>query len=258
MREQNPLATEYCVEETRMRLKQTFKMIFTAFAIFSFGAPGISAAQSGDDHYIVIVGAPKAGKSRNSEWMSKAYDIPWIDVGAALQAEVEKESKKNRYSASTQHKRGAASAQRSKKNREAFEKLQKGELVSNDALNAIIASKVLSSEASAGFILDGYPMTVEQAEFLDSILEARGISPLKVLYLNISDEESRKRMKASGKAKYKGGVGEERLRIFRSMISPIIDYYGEHAVFDIDAAQDNSAISAEIVSKLGSAKLGSE
>jgi adenylate kinase len=231
-----------------MKLEQTSKLIITAIAIFSICAPGILAAQSEDGHYVVIVGAPKSGKSHNSEWMSKAYDIPWINVGDALQAEVEKESKKHRYSASTQHKRGAASAQRSKKNREAFEKLKNGELVSNDSLNAIVAAKVLSSESSAGFILDGYPMTVEQAEFLDSILEARGMSPLKVIYLNVSDEVSRQRMKASGKKKYKGGVGEERLRIFRSMIGPIVDYYGEDAVFDIDAARDNSAISAEIVS----------
>jgi len=231
-----------------MKLKQTLKIIITAFAILAIGTPGILAAQSEDGHYVVIVGAPKSGKSHNSEWMAKAYDIPWINVGDALQAEVEKESKKHRYSASTQHKRGAATARRSQKNREAFEKLKNGELVSNDSLNAIVAAKVLSGEASAGFILDGYPMTVEQAEFLDSIMEARGISPLKVIYLNVSDEVSRQRMKASGKDKYKGGVGEERLRIFRSMIGPIVDYYGEGTVFEIDAARDNSAISAEIVS----------
>ena len=233
-----------------MKLKQTLKIIITAFAIFSISVPGILAAESGDGPYVVIIGAPKAGKSHNSRWMSKAYDIPWINVGEALQAEVEKESKKNRYSASTQHKRGAASANRSQKYREAYEKLKKGELVSNDALNGLVAAKVLSNEAAEGFILDGYPMTVEQAEFLDSILEARGISPLKVIYLNVTDEESLERIKTSSKDKYKGGVGKERLHNFRSMIGPIVDYYGEDTVFEIDGAQDNSAISAEIVSVL--------
>ena len=231
-----------------MKLEQTLKLIIPVIAIFSIGAPGILTAQSEEGHYLVIVGAPKSGKSHNSEWMSKAYDIPWINVGDALQAEVEKESKKHRYSASTQHKRGASSARRSQRNREAYEKLKNGELVSNDSLNAIVAAKVLSGDAGAGFILDGYPMTVEQAEFLDSILEARGISPLKVIYLKVSDEESIKRMKASGKDKYKGGVGKDRLRIFRSMIGPIVDYYGEATLFEIDAARDNSAISADIVS----------
>ena len=231
-----------------MKLEQTLKLIIPVIAIFSIGAPGILTAQSEEGHYLVIVGAPKSGKSHNREWMSKAYDIPWINVGDALQAEVEKESKKHRYSASTQHKRGASSARRSQRNREAYEKLKNGELVSNDSLNAIVAAKVLSGDAGAGFILDGYPMTVEQAEFLDSILEARGISPLKVIYLKVSDEESIKRMKSSGKDKYKGGVGEDRLRIFRSMIIPIVDYYGEDTLFEIDAARDNSAISADIVS----------
>jgi adenylate kinase len=176
--------------------------------------------------------------------------MPWMNVGEILAAEVEQESKKNRYSASTQHKRGAARAHRSQKKRQAFDKLQKGELVSNDSLNALVASSVLSSEASGGFILDGYPMTVEQAEFLDSILEARGISGLKVIYLNIPDDVSLDRMKESGDAKYKGGVGKERLKIFRSMIGSLADYYGDESIYEIDATQDMSTISAEIVSIL--------
>ena len=233
-----------------MKPRPLMKIIVTALAICSIAISGFNFAQSGKDHFIVMVGAPAAGKSSNSKWMSEAYDIPWIDVGKALRDEVQKTTKKTHYSASTQHKRGAASAQRSKNRREALEKLRKGELVDNDALNATVASKVLSSDASDGFILDGYPMTVEQAEFLDSILEARGISGLKVIYLNMPDEISLQKMKESKKEKYKRGIGEERLRIFRSMIGPLTEYYGEDTVFEIDATQSQSSISAEIVSIL--------
>ena len=230
-----------------MKMK-AMKKIITAIAVLSIGVSGITAAQSEDGHFIVMMGAPAAGKSVNSDWMSKAYGIPWINVGEALRAEVEKASKKPRYSASTQHKRGAASARRSKDKHAALEQLKNGELVSNDSLNALVASSVLSSDASGGFILDGYPMTVEQAEFLDSILEARGISGLKVIYLNVPDEVSLKRMKDSKKSEYKSGIGKERLKIFRSMIGPLAEYYGEEMVFEIDATLSQSAVSAEIVS----------
>jgi adenylate kinase len=230
-----------------MKIKN-MKMIITAIAILSIGVSGIAAAQSRDGQFIVMLGAPAAGKSVNSEWMSKAYGIPWINIGEVLRAEVEKVTKKTRHSASTQHKRGAASTRRSKDKHAALEKLKNGELVSNDSLNALVASRVLSSDASDGFILDGYPMTVEQAEFLDSILEVRGISGLKVIYLNVSDEVSLKRMKDSKKSEYKSGIGKERLKIFRSMVGPLAEYYGEEMVFEIDAAQSQSAVSAEIVS----------
>jgi hypothetical protein len=61
-------------KETAMKLMQTFKKIFLTIAILSIAVPGISAAQSGDGQYIVIVGAPTAGKSKNSKWISKERD----------------------------------------------------------------------------------------------------------------------------------------------------------------------------------------
>jgi adenylate kinase len=232
-------------EETGMKLKQTYKKLFLTIAILSIAAPGISTAQSEDGQYIVIVGAPTAGKSTNSKWISKTYVIPWLNIGELVEAEVVAASK-SRKSASMQHKRGAASNQRYQNSRKALEKLKNGELISNGSLNAIVASEVLSYEAKDGFILDGYPMTVPQAEFLDSILDARGISPLKVIYLNIPDELSLERMKERGRADYKRGFGEERLRQFRSMIGPLVEYYGEESVHEIDATQSKSEIMAEI------------
>jgi len=232
-----------------MKLMQTCKKIFLTIAILSIAVPGISAAQSGDGQYIVIVGAPTAGKSKNSKWIAKEYAIPWLNIGKLVEAEVEKASK-SRKSASMQHKRGAASNQRYQNSRKALEQLKNGELINDDSLNAIVASEVLSYEAKDGFILDGYPMTVPQAEFLDSILDARGISPLKVIYLNIPDELSLERMKERGRADYKRGFGEERLRQFRSMIGPLVEYYGEESVHEIDATQSKSEIAAEINSVL--------
>jgi adenylate kinase family enzyme len=199
-------------EETGMKLKQTYKKLFLTIAILSIAAPGISAAQSEDGQYIVIVGAPTAGKSTNSKWISKDYVIPWLNIGELVEAEVVAASK-SRKSASMQHKRGAASNQRYQNSRKALEKLKNGELIS---------------------------------EFLDSILDARGISPLKVIYLNIPDELSLERMKERGRADYKRGFGEERLRQFRSMIGPLVEFYGEESVNEIDATQSKSEIMTEI------------
>jgi adenylate kinase len=145
----------------------------------------------------------------------------------------------------------AASAKRNQSMKDAFAKLEAGELVSDDSLNALIASEILSPGASSGFILDGYPMTVAQAEFLDSLLELRGMSPLTVIYLNIPDEVALRRMHERGGAGDGKVIAEERLRIFREMIGPLLDYYGTEIVTDIDATQSRAAIAAEIAQALG-------
>lgn len=233
-----------------MKLKSVIKLIVAAFAVFSIGAPVIAAAQSKDGIYIAILGAPAAGKSRQGKRISNDFGVPRFDLGDVLQDLVEDASKKGSQSASARHKRSAASAQRYQRAREALEKLKAGELVNDDSLNAIVASVVLSAEASNGFILDGYPMTVAQAEFLDSILDTQGITSLKILYLNIPDEESLKRMSERDRADYRRGFGEERLRSFRTMIGPLVDYYGEETVLEIDATRSEQTIADEINSWL--------
>jgi adenylate kinase len=233
-----------------VKLKSVIKLIVAAFAVFSIGAPVIAAAQSEDGLCIAILGAPAAGKSRQGKRISNDFGVPRFDLGDVLQDLVEDASKKGSQSASARHKRSAASAQRYQRAREALEKLKAGELVSDDSLNAIVASVVLSAEASNGFILDGYPMTVAQAEFLDSILDTQGITSLKILYLNIPDEESLKRMSERDRADYRRGFGEERLRSFRTMIGPLVDYYGEETVLEIDATRSEQTIADEINSWL--------
>lgn len=229
-----------------MKPTNHLRAIITVIALLLACVPTVSAAQEKEGPFLVMIGTPAAGKSSNSEMLSKTYDIPWVNVRKSLLAEVEKASKKGRSTAATQHKRGAASAKRNQSMKDAFAKLEAGELVSDDSLNALIASEILSTGASSGFILDGYPMTVAQAEFLDSLLELRGMSPLTVIYLNIPDEVALRRMRERGGAGDGKVIAEERLRIFREMIGPLLDYYGTEIVTDIDATQSKAAIAAEI------------
>lgn len=234
-----------------MKLSHSYKIIVTAAALIFAGAPIISAAQSDAGPYIVMIGTPASGKSVNSELISKTYDIPWVNVREMLLAEVKKESKKGRSTAAMAHKRGAASSKRKQSYKAAVAKLEAGELINDDSLNALVASEILSPKASGGFILDGYPMTVDQAEFLDSILELRQMIPLTVIYLNIPDEVALQRMKERGRSDDKRDIGKDRLRIFNSMIGPLVDYYGEEIVNEIDATKSKAEIAAEIANILG-------
>jgi adenylate kinase family enzyme len=237
--------------ETRMKLKQTLKLILAVIVILSLIVPGMAVADSDDGKFIVILGAPGSGKSANNKWLSDAYDIPWINLREVVSAEVQQEARKQgRNSASTaSHKRGANTQKRHENTRKALDKLLAGELVSNDSLNAFVASQVLSSKASKGFILDSYPVTPEQASFLDSILDARNIEGLQVIYLDVSDEVALERLKAEGKAKFKRSFAQERIDAFQSLIDPVVDYYGD-ALQTIDANKDPSEVTAEIAAAL--------
>ena len=234
-----------------MKLKQTWNLIVAAIVIMSASIPAIAIAGSGDGKYIVVLGAPGSGKSTNSKWISEAYDIPWINLREVVYAEVEKEAKRTSgSSASTaSHKRGANTQKRHENTRKALEKLMAGELVSDDSLNAFVASEVLSSKASKGFILDSYPVTPEQASFLDSILDARNIEGLKVIYLDVSDEVALERLKAEGKAKFKRSFAQERTDAFRSLIGPVTYYYGD-SLHTVDANQDPSGVTSAIAAVL--------
>lgn len=234
-----------------MKLKQTLKLIVTSFVISSLSVPVIAIAGSDGGKYIVVLGAPGSGKTTNSKWISEAYDIPWINLREVVYAEVEKEAKKTGgSSASTaSHKRGANTQKRHENTRRALDKLMAGELVSDDALNAFVASEILSSKASKGFILDSYPVTPDQASFLDSILDARDIEGLQVIYLDVTDEVAVERLKAQGKAKFKRSFAQQRIDAFRSLIGPVTYYYGD-SVQTIDANQDPSAVTSAIAAAL--------
>jgi adenylate kinase len=230
-----------------MKRQQTLGIFVAIIAIIFSSAPAVSKAQTGEGPFIVIIGTPAAGKSVNSEIISKTQGIPWVNVREELLKEVSKEAKRGSSGhASQSHVRGAASSKRRQSIKAAVAKLEAGELVSDDSLNALVATEILSRNSVDGFILDGYPMTVAQAEFLDSILELRGMTPLTVIYLNIPDEVALRRMKERGRVDDKSGVGEDRLRIFHSMIGPLFDYYGEGVVNSIDATQSQAVIASEI------------
>lgn len=238
--------------KTQNKLKQTLKLMFTVIVIASLNIPGMAVADSHDGKYIVVLGAPGSGKSTNIKWISEAYGIPWINLREVVYEEVRQEAQKqNRSTAAStaSHKRGGYAQKRNENTKKALEKLIAGELVSDDSLNAFVASQVFSSKAAKGFILDSYPVTIDQARFLDSLLDARGIEGLQVIYLDVSDEVALERLKAQGKAEFRRSFASERITAFRSITGPVVYFYGD-TLHTIDANKDPSAVTAAIATVL--------
>ena len=133
----------------------------------------------------------------------------------------------------------------------ALKKLENGELVSDDVLNASVLARLLQDDCRNGFVLDGYPGSVEQAAYLDGLLATLGVESLQVILLDVSDEVALKRMAERGRADDKDGFAETRLALFRSSIGPILDYYQGDDLHVVDASKDRPAVRAEIDRILG-------
>jgi adenylate kinase len=113
---------------------------------------------------IVLIGPPGCGKGTQAGVLSELLNIPTISTGAVLRAECE---------SGTPLGNGVKAT------------LARGELVSDDVMNQLVASWIAHPHCERGFLLDGYPRTVPQAMFLDDTLESLGMPGPTVIQIDV-------------------------------------------------------------------------
>jgi adenylate kinase len=116
---------------------------------------------------LVLLGPPGAGKGTQAAWIRDAYAIPQLSTGEMLRSAVAK---------------GTEIGRRAKAVMEA------GRLVSDEVINGIVAERIGEADCAAGFILDGYPRTVAQAEALDRMLAERGLGLDAVVEIQVDND----------------------------------------------------------------------
>ena len=184
---------------------------------------------------VVMVGPPGAGKGTQAALLAKAHGIPHISTGEMLRE---------------------AEAAGTALGLQVKETLAKGELVSDNVMIEIIRERLQRADCVRGFLLDGFPRTIEQAKALDSLLSSLHAPLTHVVEITVPQEILVERIMSraaagSGRSDDNRSVAERRLQVFWTQTAPVIEYYRvqPRGVQKIDGVGTIEAVS-ERVSKI--------
>lgn len=165
-----------------------------------------------DSIRIILFGPPGAGKGTQADFIREKYGVEHISTGDVLREAIRNGTEVGLSAKSF---------------------MDRGELVPDEVVTEIIRQK-LSGLGTKGFMLDGFPRTVEQAGSLDGILSDLGVGIDAVVFLEVPDAEVvrriRNRQKLEGRADDVEEVITNRLRVYREQTSPLEDFYRKAGV----------------------------
>ena len=160
---------------------------------------------------LVLLGAPGSGKGTQAARLKSHLQVPHISTGDLLRAEV---------------------AAGSKLGREAKEVMARGDLVSDAILLGMLEERFSRPDTANGFILDGYPRNLAQADALDRLLQRIGQPMDFAVQLEVPTdllvERIAGRAQAEGRADDSPESVRTRLRVYEEQTAPVIEFYRAH------------------------------
>jgi adenylate kinase len=215
---------------------------------------------------LILFGPPGAGKGTQAERLRKDFELPYIATGDMLRANVKEQTDLGKQA-------------------KAF--MDAGDLVPDELIVAMAADRLSQDDAQDGFILDGFPRTIEQAQALEKQLSAMGRRVTAALLIDVPDEEvirrmSGRRMCAKSGHSYhvefdppkhdgvcdqdgsrlvqrdddKPEVIANRLRVYHAKTKPLVDYYDESGLMRrIDGTRDAADVHGHIRAVIATLRL---
>ncbi len=158
---------------------------------------------------IVFIGPPGAGKGTQAERIVKTYGIAHLSTGDMLRA--------------------ARDAQ-TDVGKKADQFMSQGELVPDEVIIEIIGQRLEEPDCRKGYLLDGFPRTIAQAEALDGMLQEKGTPLDVVLEIRVPEEELFQRLAGRGRSDDQPEVIRQRLAAYRKQTEPLLEYYARQGL----------------------------
>jgi adenylate kinase len=177
---------------------------------------------------IVLVGPPGAGKGTQAIVLSDRLGVPHISTGELFRAHAERETDL-----------GLAAKQY----------MDRGDLVPDEVTNEMVHRRLEEPDVRAGFVLDGFPRTVAQADVLRSYLAEQDADLDAVLEFQVPEEVVMDRLLARGRADDSRDVIHNRFEVYRSETEPLLEYYSDRVV-QVDAVGTVDEITARALKAL--------
>ena len=190
---------------------------------------------------LLIVGPPGAGKGTQAARITTAYGIPDVSTGDIFRANI-----KNETPLGVQVKAI----------------IDSGDYVSDELTNALVTSRLEEDDARDGFLLDGYPRTLEQVEYLDELLAGKGQALDAVIQLVADQDEVvarlRKRALEQGRTDDTEDAIRHRQEVYARETSPLIAVYRDRGLLiEVDGLGEIDDVAARITEALATRGIGS-
>jgi adenylate kinase len=180
---------------------------------------------------MLLIGAPGAGQGTQAERLAERFGIAHISSGDLLR----------------QHVKDQTSLGQTIKSY-----VGHGDLVPDAVVLDMLRKPVVAAAAAGGYVLDGFPRTVEQAKASFPTARALGVEVQAAVHLDVAREELVRRLLSRRRGPDDTeAVIEHRLQVYRDKTVPLLEYYaGREWMFTVDGAQPPDAVHAEILTRL--------
>jgi len=179
---------------------------------------------------LIFLGPPGAGKGTQAQRVAAKYSLPHISTGDIL--------------------RSAVAAQ-TPLGLKAKDYMDRGELVPNSLVLDLVRERLQADDTKSGWILDGFPRNVSQAEFLASLLDDISQSLDSVVNFEVDDDTIVARMLERGRQDDNEETIRRRLVVYRDETEPLIAFYKQHdCLVSIDGDRSVDEVNAQLVSAL--------
>ena len=176
-----------------------------------------------------MLGPPGAGKGTQAVKLAEKLQIPHLSTGELFRENI---------------------GNGTKLGLEAKRYLDAGDLVPSELTNELVDDRLNNPDTGEGFILDGYPRSVRQAQALHDMLERRGTQLDAVLEFRVPEDELFERLKARGRADDTDDVIRNRMNVYRDETAPLIEYFNTE-LKTVDAVGSVDEVFARALRALG-------